>query len=195
MMSSYLRVEINPTDLIANLALAAATVAIQNYTDQVITYVNETVILDGTGNDTLLLPELPVLNVTEVIADVDTSYPQILQPQSAGSNADYTFIGGDTGLLIRREGQYVAYLDRFNARYGSWPTRRQSVQVTYSHGYETVPTDLQMLCSIIAARAFAQDGANSENVGTYVAQYHSQPGQIAPMEKTILDRYRPGRKR
>jgi hypothetical protein len=194
-MSSYLRVEISPTDIIANLALAAATVMIQNYTDQVISYVSETVILDGTGTDTILLPELPVIDVTNVVSDCDTSWPQTLLPQSNGSNADYTFTGGYDGLLIRRRGQFVAYEGMFNARYGMWPSRRQSVQVTYSHGYQTIPTDLQLLCAIIAARAFAQDGANAENVGTYVAQYAAQPGEISALEKTVLDRYKPGRKR
>jgi hypothetical protein len=194
-MSSYLRIQINPTDIIANLALQAATVAIQNYVDQVLTYVSETVILDGTGTDTILLPELPVLSVTAVVDNCDTSYPTTLQPQSAGSNADYTYTGGFDGLLIRRRGQFVAWEGMFNAAYGKWPDRRQSVQVTYSHGFSTVPTDLQLLCAIIASRAFAQDGANSETVGTYVAQYFAQPGFIAPMEKTILDRYKPGRVR
>jgi hypothetical protein len=194
-MSSYLRIEIPPTDIVANLALAAATVAIQQYTDQLITQTTETVILDGTGNDTMLLPELPVTDVTEVVVDVDTSNPQTLQPQSAGSNADYTWVGGEEGLLIRRRGQFILWQGLFNAKYGHWPDRWQSVQVTYTHGWPTIPTDLQLLCAIIAARAFAQDGANSETVGTYVAQYAAQPGQIAPAEKTILDRYKPGRKK
>jgi hypothetical protein len=192
-MSSYLRVEISPTDLIANLALQAATVAIQNYVDQVIVQVTETVILDGSGNDTLLLPELPVQGVSNVVVDCDTSYPLTLQPQSAGSNADYTFTSGMSGLLIRRRGEYVAYEGLYNARFGHWPDRRQSVQVTYTHGWPAIPTDIQMLCSIIAARAFAQDGADQETVGTYVAAYASQPGVMSPLEKSILDRYKPGK--
>jgi hypothetical protein len=196
LMSSYLRVEINPTDLIANLALAAATVMIQNYTDQIIAQVVDDVqVLDGTGNDIILLPELPVQTVTQVIADVDKSNPITLNPPSEGSNADWGFTDGMDGLLIRRTGEYIVWDSLYTASYGIWPPRRQSVQVTYTHGWPTTPTDLQMLCSVIAARAFAQDGANQETVGTYIAAYAAQPAEIAPYEKAILDRYKPGRVR
>jgi hypothetical protein len=194
-MSAYLRVEISPTDLIANLALGAATVAIQNYTDQVLVYVSETVTLDGSGNDTILLPELPVIDVTAVVTNSDTSQPVTLNGPSFGSTADYGWTGGFDGLLIHRRGASIHWGGMFDATYGNWPDRRQSVQVTYSHGWQTIPTDLQLLCAIIASRAFAQDGATAETVGTYIAQYASQPGMIAPLEKSILDRYKPGRVR
>jgi hypothetical protein len=51
MMSSYLRVEISPVDVIARLALAAATSMIQDYTDQLIAHVaNDTVTLFDSGS-------------------------------------------------------------------------------------------------------------------------------------------------
>lgn len=195
-MSSYLRIDINPGDVIAQLALGAATVMIQNYTDQVLAYVaSETVTLDGTGNDTMLLPELPVLDVSAVVVDSDTSHALALNGPSFLSGADYGWVGGMDGLLIRRRGQNVSYQGMFDARFGLWPGRRQSVQVTYSHGWSSIPADLQLLTAIIASRAFAQDGATAETVGTYIANYAAQPGEIAPYEKSILDKYKPGRVR
>src|ERR1700724_2878404 len=107
-MSSYLRVEISPVDVIARLALAAATSMIQDYTDQLIAYVeDETVILDGSGDNTMLLPELPVVSVSTVIQNSDTDFPQTLLDRSHGSDAGYDFVGGRKGLLIRRRGQFI----------------------------------------------------------------------------------------
>lgn len=191
MMSSYLRVEISPVDVIARLALAAATSMIQDYTDQLIAYVeDETVILDGSGNNTMLLPELPVTSVSLVIQDSDTSFPKTLLDQSNGSNAEYTFVGGRKGMLIRRKGRFVSYGDDQTAQYGCWPGRRQSVTVTYTHGYPVIPAELQLLCVTVASRAWAQDGATQETVGTYIAQYAGQPGVLTEAEMKMLGRYR-----
>ena len=191
MMSAYLRVEINPTDTIARLALAAATSLIQGYTDQLIAQVtDETVVLDGSGTDTMLLPELPVTDVSNVIVNSDTSFPMTLLNQTSESDAEYTFVGGNKGLLIRRQGRFVNYGDDQTAQFGCWPRRRQSVTVTYTHGYPVIPAELQLLCVTVASRAWAQDGATQETVGTYIAQYAGQPGVLTADEMKMLGRYR-----
>ena len=191
MMSSYLRVEISPVDVIAKLALAAATSLIQEYTDQVIAQiVNETVTLDGSGNDTMLLPELPVTSVTAVVQDTDTDTPLTLLDSTHGSSADYGFVGGRKGLLLRRHSRFVSYGDSHSAQFGVWPDRRQSVTVTYTHGYPVIPAELQMLCVVVASRAWAQDGASQETVGTYIVQNAGQPGVLTDAEMKMLSRYR-----
>ncbi len=191
MMSSYLRVEISPVDVMARLALAAATTLIQDYTDQVIAQVtNETVVLDGSGTDTMLLPELPVTSVSAVVQDSDTSSPQTLLDRSNGSNAQYDFVGGRKGLLIRRRGGLATWDSGYSIHFGTWPRRRQSVTVTYTHGYPVIPAELQMLCVVIASRAWAQDGATQETVGTYIVQNAGQPGVLTADEMRMLGRYR-----
>lgn len=139
-LSAYLRFSIDPSDPFAQLALDAATQAIRKYTNQHLSYVaDETVTLDGSGSDTMLLPEVPVTNVSQVIVDVDLDTPKILLDNSHGSMSEYDFVN-EAGLLVRRRGQYILYQSNTAAMWGMWPERRKSVQVTYSHGYRAGTT-------------------------------------------------------
>lgn len=188
-LGGYLRQDIGPDDVFAQLALDAATEAIQSYTRQTIfEVVDDVVKLDGTGSDTLLLPQQHVTAVSEVIIDIDKDTPQTLLDPSHGSNADYDFT--ESGILVRREGQTALFQNQFYAVFGVWPDRRRSVQVTYTHGYDPVPANVRMICLVAAARAYAQDGAAVEATGTFNITYAGQPGMLTDDEKRALDFYR-----
>jgi hypothetical protein len=189
-VSAYLQTTLDPADDFALLCVEAATEMIQKYTNQTFVYtVDETTILDGSGSDIMLLPELPVVSVSECITDIDTGTPRTLLDKTHGANAEFDFTT-DSGLLIRRRGQFVMWESRFAAVYGVWPDRRASVQVTYTHGYPIVPRDLQMITVVAAARGIAQDGADQEFTGHYRVRYASQPGTLTGGERRTLDRYR-----
>ena len=172
LLSAYLMEDIDPEDLMANIALASATEAIRQYCDQFLSLVvDDDTIIDGSGSDTVLLPEFPVIDVDTVVdlnTDVEMEAP-----------ADYVFEAA-AGMLVRRN--------------GVWPIERLSISVKYTHGYSRIPPDIQMVCVAIAARAVAQDGAEHEGTGTFNETYAGQPGTITKDERRILDRYRARRR-
>jgi hypothetical protein len=189
LLSAYLLVDIASDNLIALAALDAATAAIQSYCDQRIELVEGDIsVIDGTGTDILLLPEAPVTDVSKVVVDFDRDSARTLVPPGNGSNSEYDW--NEAGMLIHRFGSTLTYTGTSYATYGLWPERRRSVQVTWSHGYLAIPSDIQLICVAIAARTYAQDGATNESVGGYSATYAGQPGVITDGEKRVLDRYR-----
>jgi len=136
LLAEYLGTDIPDGSLIAGVALKAATNAIQKYCDQTLAYISEdTVTLDGSGSDTLLLPDVPVTDISQVILDIDRgdSAVELLGPENGASSQ---FDWNDEGLLFRRSGGFVTMGSPFSLTYGKWPLRRRSVQVTYSHGYQ-----------------------------------------------------------
>lgn len=193
LMSEYLQEDIDPADPLALFVLAAAATAARKYCDAHISIVTDDVaIVDGSGSDVLLLPEHPVIDVTTVIEDYDLDSARTLTPPGNGNESEYDW--SDSGLLIHRTGTMLLIQNQFSAKYGTWPNRRRSVQVTYSHGFATIPYDIQLVCVASAARGWAQDGANSETAGSYTAQYAGQPASFTKDEQRILDRYRARRK-
>ena len=174
----------------ADAAITAATVAIQNYCDQVISQVeDEEITLDiGTTKTRVFLPELPVTEVSEVIEDEETLVV----------DDDYKL--GQYGILYR--------VDDW------WTSGIQIVTVTYTHGYATIPDDVTAICIRAAARAYqaglrAEEtegipGVASKSLGDYAVSFGSEQSvgageavlgaSAAPLllrsEKEILDRYR-----
>lgn len=120
----------------------------------------------------LFLPELPVLDVTSVTE----------QGLTLVNDQDYTW--SPSGVLTRL-GYY-------------WPNKPRSVQVTYSHGYETVPGVMKTVCVQAAARAWVNPSqstsvtvggfSRSRNVG---GQAPSGRIQLTEYERGLLDQLRP----
>lgn len=189
-VASYLRLDLDVGDPFVLVCIEGATEAVQRYCrQQFVLVTDDTVIVDGSGSDTLLLPETPVLDVSEVIFDVDLDGSRILQGPSFGSNAEYDFTL-ESGLLVKRRGEFVLFEDRFNASFGTWPLRRRSVQVTYTHGYAVIPPAVKMVALVAAARGVSQDGAEQERTGAYLARYAGQPAELTAGEKRVLDQFR-----
>lgn len=98
--------------------LATASADFRGDTHQFISRVTDDVIvLDGDGSTVLLLPELPVVDVSAVVVD------------GTALTADEI-----KGIWTRR-----GVLRRRNCK---WPWAGQSVQVTYTHGLDPVPADI-----------------------------------------------------
>lgn len=153
----------------AQLMLDIATATIQSYTGQQIELVeDDEVTLDPRDREVLLLPELPVVDVTTVEIDGD-----------ALVIADDVYHYPD-GRLYRQDGTV-------------WGSARQTVVVTYDHGYETIPDDIRGICLSIASRLYSNpQGLRQESIGTYSRTFGS--GDVATDlsagEKRILDAYR-----
>lgn len=162
----------------------------------------DTVTLDGTGTDCLLLPELPATAAGTVLV-------------AGGTVTDYVL--ADNGRLIRKASPagtagtadwwwwsdwywgwpYVpvgpsGYIGSFNQMPPGpvWPMGRQNVQVVYDHG-GTVPQPVRMVALSLAARIVVQGPTVAETVGPVNVRYAGAAMDLTKGEAAILHKYRP----
>jgi len=128
-----------------------------------------TVTLDGSGTDTLLLPDLPVSTAGTVLVN-------------GGTVTDYMLNGN--GMLFRG----TAGVDPRPV----WPMGRQNVRVTYEHGYQTadLPRDVRMVALSIASRLVVQGVALEESIGPVRMKYAAAATDLTNGEARILGKYR-----
>jgi len=189
-VSTLLQIDIvEPVQVAAVLqAIKDASAAIQNYCRQIIVHVeDDEVELDGNGYQWMLLPELPVLSISEVIENGVTLV----------ENVDYKL--GNFGLLYRLK--------------GVWLKGPRTIRLTYTHGYVTIPDDIVSICIRAAARTFQAGLVSADNEGllgiaskqlgdfsvSFVTPGSSSDGGsvgvsgsrlLLMSEKDILDRYK-----
>jgi len=123
----------------AKRLLAQATQLIKDYCRQTIERVaNDAVTLIGRGEETLLLPELPVVSIASITEDA-----------VAVPAAD--FDAASSGVLRRLV--------------GAWGTESDpsTIVVTYTHGFSPLPQSVRAICLSITGRAysFRQPGIES----------------------------------
>jgi hypothetical protein len=134
-----------------------------------------TVTLDGTGTDSLLLPELPVTAAGTVVVN-------------GGTVTDYALNGN--GILFRRSSDPTSSGNTWRTLV--WPEGRQNVRVTFQHGYADgdVPRDVRMVALAIAARLVIQGPMLQETIGETSARYAVASTDLTNGEKMILQKYR-----
>lgn len=163
--------------------ITAACDFVRLFTEQDITPVvnGGTAILDGTGTDCLLLPQLPVLNAGTVI-------------ESSGTltlGTDYKL--SDNGELYRLPGVIDSGWSTQELRTYWWPGR-QNVVVTYDYGYSSAPDDLKEVAIQMAKRLNSQNGnVIFEQLGQRSIRYASAASEWTGTEKIILRRYKQAR--
>jgi hypothetical protein len=125
---------------------------------------DDEVALDGSGTDALLLPQLPVTEVSDVTLTDEAV-------------TDFKLNGN--GVLLRDSP-------------GVWTKGRQNVVVTYSHGYANadLPRDVRMVALKIAERLFSQGAAVFESLGAYSVRYEKSASDLTANELRILHKYR-----
>lgn len=173
----------SPTDLAAYLGatfdattqaqaqamLDQATAEMKDYMNQTIVQATETVTLDPCDRMTLVLPQFPVTAVSAVTVDgVALTLPGDIKWYS-------------DGRLKRDNGNWSQ----------SWGWKRQSVVVTYVHGYATIPDDLKAVCKARAARLMDNPTAvTTDSAGAVTTNYGTAPGEVfLPGEKAVMDNY------
>jgi hypothetical protein len=173
----------------AEAAIAEATAAIKEYCRQALEAVtDDEVVLDGNGATCILLPELPVTSVDSVQLD----------GEALVVDSDYKV--GRHGRLHRTNGAV-------------WTAGVQNVEVTYSHGYDTLPYIIVSVASRAAARRYQAGlraaelsgvpGVAALSLGDYSVSFGTEAGRggdgvlgvsAAPIllrsEKEALDPYR-----
>lgn len=182
-------------DRAALRAIDSATAAIRNYCGQYLSYVaDDSVTLRTTGQRSLLLPEQPVQAVGAVVEN--------------GNALVYLsdFDWSSDGLLYRLNFAGWRLASTTLGAFGA-------VQVTYSHGYPTIPEPVREVAIRIASRAYQAglrtqalrgvSGLQSEQLPDYQVTYQADtatgmsnlgasaaPLLPLPTERTMLDPYR-----
>ena len=130
--------------------------------------VDQTVNLTGNGTDTLFLPSLYVTGVSAVTVTIPVDAPTVSWDES--------------GVLT--------WLSAENC--GRWPTQQQSIAVTYSGGYASVPADLAAALASLSGRITTAVGAQSKRLGAASVTYGQviANGGLLTTEQMVFDRYR-----
>ncbi len=186
----------------AELCCEMATEVCRTYSEQTLFTATETISLDGTGTDALLLPQLPVNAVGTVIVNGGTA-----------GTADYA-LDTEQGILVAVSGTATWFGWGPYGTWGYWgypysgagaalwpgpiwPKGRQNIQITYDHGYGTagssVPADVRMVAMSVASRLLVQGVAAQETVGDTSVRYAANSTDLTKGEENILRKYKRSR--
>lgn len=163
--AEYRGVAHDPADVHAIRTLEVASDLVRAEIDlDVDAATDDSLTLDGSGLDTLILPELPVSDIASVTLDdvelvVDDEYRL-----------------GAGGILYRTDDDV-------------WTLGRGNVEVVYSHGWDTPPEGLVNLVLLVADRLYASAGTGgeveSETIGVY--SYTTSTTDTDPTEALTAD--------
>ena len=173
-LSDYLGRDVSADDG-ATFAVESANQIVLSLTEQDFEPLTSTVNLDGTGTDTIFLPQRPVSTVGTVTVNGD-------------EDTDFAFTS--EGRLIRTvDSESYSTWPRTEVPTAYWPAGRQNISVTYEHG-GTVPDDIRAVAVMIAYRMITQGGAISEQLGDVSKRYAVASTDLTDGEKAILKKYR-----
>ena len=170
----------NTANLLAQLASDAVREDIRQQVDFV---ADETITLWGDNGEILLLPQRPVTAVTAVSLAGQTLVPAQVNSTSTMLMYDWRPDGS-----LRR----VVYGGSFYAAelFYKWPLG-VAVTVTYSHGYETVPSALKRVALDLAAAAYSNpEMHDSERVGWVEWATKQMSMDLMACQRSSLDLYR-----
>jgi hypothetical protein len=120
---------------------------------------DDTILMDGTGRDALLLPQLPVESVASVTVAGEEEW------------MGYSYELHDSGVLMRT---WEAFDITVAASSAIWPKGRNNVEVTYTHGYsdDEFPRSVRMLALERAERIYkGSSGVVFETLGQRSVRY------------------------
>lgn len=181
---AYLRLPalgVGDTDPLATIALDSACYQVRGFIHQTINVVTDDVIMiDSWGIDTIILPESPVISISDVqLVALPVSVTDDIAPGvNTVLDPDSYLVDYDRGSLVLRSGAV-------------WPDDRGGVMVTYTHGWNIIPTDIRIVALTAAARIYDQGLAKAETVGNTRLNYSaSESLGFSNREKDILVKYR-----
>jgi len=134
-MKTYLSIPLADTskDTWVELLINAASDAIEKHCVRSFTQATYTHTLDGHQNNEVVLPQWPVTSVTDLRVDSD----RVFGADTIKDAAEYTVIDGVLRLHTSR-----------------FPEGSQNVRITYTAGYATIPSDLQLACMFYVEWSF-----------------------------------------
>jgi len=165
----------------AVIAVDAACDMCRTISEQEFNRGTTTITLDGSGTDSLVLPQMPVASAGTVVV-------------SGGTVTDWV-LNSDLGTLIRKVQDPAAVADwwsGFSPDIVVWPFGRQNVRVTYVHGYldADIPRDVRMVALSYAQRIVVQGPALLEGLGQASIRYAGAATDLTNGEAAILRKYK-----
>jgi len=153
-------------EVAAQQALDIASDTVRTYCGHSISQVlNDTVVLDGTGTHTLILPAAPVNGIDSIEVDGE-----------ALEATDYKW--SRKGWVRRTDGLL-------------WPTLPGSIEIVYNHGFAVIPKAIVGVVLSLAGRI--QDGSSGikqETIGSYSVTYGDPSPVLRANEQAALDAYK-----
>jgi hypothetical protein len=148
--------------------------------DPTVAVTNQTVLLDGNGTFWAFLPSLNVTAVSSVV---------VTNPDGSTYTAALDYSAGIADVGWSANGTLV-WQSPSNG--GCWPNLPQTIAVTYSGGYATVPADLQAALDKLSSRMPSMSGATSKRLGSAAFSYAASVagGGLLTVEQMVFDRYR-----
>lgn len=155
-------------------AVESACAIVRQQAEQVFTEETNTLTLDGTGTDAIVLPQLPVSDITSVSVDGTAVSDYVLR---------------DDGVLIRTLENSAAEAPS----YARWPEGRQNVEVRCTTGYATAdfPLEVMEVALQLAIRLADQQHVAQETIGPVSVRYTGAAMDLTAGEKAILRKARP----
>jgi hypothetical protein len=179
------RLQIDPDTINTDTATLFAQLASDTVRDdlrlQVDHIADETITIWGDGGESLVLPQRPVTAVSSVTLAGTPMVP--VQPNTTGSPM---FDWRPAGTLLR-----VVYGGSPNTRavYCPWP-QGVPVTITYSHGWQTIPSVFQSVALELAAAAYSNpEMYDSGRIG-WTEWATSASGNLNREQRAALDLYR-----
>lgn len=179
----YMAQDLTTSDM-AGVALDAACETVRSFTRRQLNYeADDEIVLNGTGNDTLLLPNWPIIDISDVIED------------DVAVDAENYMVQGSR--LVRTDWC------------GFWSWGKGNITLTYSHGYATqegdvvadtgpfrVPADLRDVALSIAANLMSVSETRfhtvspRDSVGGAVPVEGPGPVELTMEQRGVLSSYR-----
>jgi hypothetical protein len=139
----------------------------------------ETITLDGTGTNVLLLPSLHVTDLVSITEDGTLADAESYQWSSSG--------------VVRRGSSGSSWRPAWGQ---TWTGALRGIVVEFTHGYDEMPMDLQAVVEQMSSRA--QELSEASQVLSQVGQVRyavgvdglRQTGLLAEGDRQVLDRYR-----
>lgn len=168
-------------------ALTWAQSFVESYCDQIFDLVtNDVVFLDPKPYRAALLPQVPVVSVSDVQALLPPQTPiQVGLVWTELTN--YRFVAL-TGLIYDTSGEpNTAWTVGIN----TWPWVAGGLQVTYDHGYVTIPQPLiDVACRFAAQYLENPASVLQRRVGEVEERFSGSAGLVInALDQRILDRY------
>jgi hypothetical protein len=174
-LNNFSQLALDPADTSAAYLLKVASGMIRRYLEQDITVTtNDVEYADPVSGRMVLLRQLPVTSVSLVETTTD-------------GGVTWTTVAPANYTVSKRQG-VVAAKPWTGIQWGADP---ESWRITYTHGFATVPDELNGVCCSIASRFYATPaGIDMERTGQRQVKYNLEAGGFTAMEKLVLDGFR-----
>ncbi|MGA9723312.1 MAG: head-tail connector protein [Candidatus Binatus sp.] len=190
-VKTYLQIGFATDDALLNDLIAGYSAAVEKYCTRSISgVIAQTDIMDG-GYKEFVLKRRPVVSLTAVTDRIDSS---VVDPSLYDLDPDAGMVLAGTPAYDATVG--VLDLSAFSRSQPDgepvWGFGRRRWQLDYTHGYATVPNDVQLAVKIlVAGRYNRRDDLSSETVGDY--NYHADTGDSSswtPQVEQLLANYK-----